>query len=112
MLLFVLVVTGLCVMELIWQRIFNLKFHQNCLNKPTKQIMSTLNAQRGFLLSEKKEAYMIQQKLKLYASKLLQFMHVQSAHFTTPLIIEDKCLQDGHIFGAPCVIFYRGPRPR
>jgi len=35
------------------------------LNKPTKQPMSTFNAQRRFLLSEEKQAYMIQQKLKL-----------------------------------------------
>ena len=67
------------------------------LNKLTKQPMNILNAQRRSLLSEEKQAYMIQQKLKLYASKLLQFLHAQSVHLTMPLIIEGKCLQDGHI---------------
>jgi hypothetical protein len=56
MLLFVLPVTGLCVMELIWQRIFNLKLHQNYLNKLTKQPINILNAQRRSLLSEEKQA--------------------------------------------------------
>ena len=90
--LFVPHVTRLCVMELIWQGIFNSKLHQNYLNKQTKQLISTLNAQQRFLLSEETQAWMIQQKLKLYASKLLQFLHVQSVHLTTPLIVEDKCL--------------------
>ena len=34
--LFVMLVTRLCIMDLIWQRIFNSKLHQNCLNKPKK----------------------------------------------------------------------------
>jgi hypothetical protein len=89
MLLFVLLVTELCVIELIWQRIFDLKIHQNCLNEPTKQPTSTLYAHRRFLLSEEKQASMIRQKLKLHASKLLQFLHVHSVHLTMPLIIED-----------------------
>ena len=43
------------------------------------------------------------QKLKLYASKLLQFLHGQPGHLTMLLIIEGTCLQDGHIICALCV---------
>ncbi len=44
-------------------------------------------------------------KDKALRKNLLQFLHVQSVHLTMPLIIEDKCLQDGHIL-VPLVFFY------
>jgi hypothetical protein len=52
------------------------------VEQATKATNKHIKCATQFSLREEKQAYMIRQKLKLYASKLLQFLRVLAGHLT------------------------------